>query len=176
MRTFTVVASVIVLTTMGVMPAAAQDPGKVGLTMTSESTVALTIQASDSVAVRPELGFIRSSSDGTGLSGKRTANSWSPGVSLLFKVKSWDSTHLYLSPHWTYSRTTIDDTPSVSESKSSGHTVSGMLGAQHNITNRFAVFGEVGIGRSSSKTDGQFSTASSHYWATRSTVGATLFF
>ena len=176
MRAFGISIATMALTAIGVTPAAAQEPGQVGLTMTSESTVGLTIQASRLIAVRPELGFIRVAADGGLPGGKRTSKSWSPGVSLLFHVKSWDNTRLYLAPRWMYSTTTSADVAGSSESKSSGHAVSAMLGAQHNITGRFAAFGEVGIGRSSSKTDSPFAFSKSHYWATRSTVGAILFF
>jgi len=176
MRAFKVLMATMALTTIGVMPAAAQEAGTVGLTLASESTVGLTIQATGRIAVRPEVGFTRSTSEGTGSGGKRTTSSWSPGLSLLFYVKSWDNTRLYLSPRWLYSSLTSADAASSFESKATGNAVSAMLGAQHNITERFAAFGEVGIGRSSSKSDSGLSSSSSNFWSTRSTVGAIVFF
>lgn len=174
MRTFRIAAGTIVLTTIAVMPAMAQEPGRVGLLMTSDSNVGLRIEATERVAIRPEVGFIRTTSDSLG--GERTTTSWSPGLSLLFELKSWDRTGLYLAPRWTYSRTTTGDSPNTGSAKAAGHAVSAMIGAQHNITDRFGVFGEVGVGRTSSKTESQFSTARAHYWSTRSAVGAILFF
>ena len=174
MRRFRIVAGTIVLTTVAVMPAMAQEPGKVGLVMTSDSNVALRIEVTERVAIRPEVGFIRTTTDSLG--SERTTTGWSPGLSLLFRIKSWDRTGLYLAPRWTYSRSTIGETSNSGSGKATGHAVSGLIGAQHNITDRFGVFGEVGVGRTSSKNESQFSSVSAHYWSIRSAVGGILFF
>jgi hypothetical protein len=53
-----------------------------------------------------------------------------------------------------------------------------MAGARHTIAGRFGVFGETGLGRSSSKSEAAIgpSVNRSHFWSIRSTVGAILFF
>jgi hypothetical protein len=174
----TCAAAAIVLTAITTAPAAAQEPGSTGLVMGSGSTIGLSIKAGSSVTVRPSVAFVRSTSENGGLAdGDRTTTGWAPGVSVLFQVKSWDATKLYISPQWTYTRSTSSD-DGENETKSTGHSLAAMLGAQHNLSNRFAVFGEVGLGRTSTDatyfegTVGNKSTA----WTTRSTIGAILFF
>jgi hypothetical protein len=174
-----VCAVVLAVTVIDVAPAAAQDAGKTGLMMTTDSSVGLTLRAGDSVAVRPSISFGRSTSDFGGLAdGERTTTSWTPGVSVVFYVKSWDATRLYLSPQWMYSRSKSSDEGGANEVTSTGHSLAAMLGAQHNLGARFAVFGEVGVGRSSSEGTNLLGAInnSGHGWATRSTIGAILFF
>jgi hypothetical protein len=180
MKKYAVVCAAVglALTMIGVAPAAAQETGTVGLVMTSGSTVGLTISASDNVAIRPSVSFIRSSADTGGLAdGERTTTGWAPGVSVLFYVKSWDATRLYLSPQWTYSRATSSD-DGANESKSTGHVLAAMVGAQHNLGSRFAVFGETGLARSTAEStlDGFGLGNKTTTWSTRSIVGAILFF
>ena len=169
-------AAALALTVAGVAPAEAQD-NKTGVVMTSGSSVGLTFEVNDSVAIRPAVAFIRSTSDSGGLAdGERTSTGWAPEVSVLFNLKSWDATRLYVSPQWSYSRTTSSD-DGANESKSTGHSLAAMIGAQHNLGSRFAVFGEVGLGRATAKTRflnvvGGKTTS----WSTRSTIGAILFF
>ena len=166
------------LAVIGVTPAAAQEAGSVGLVMMSGSTVGLTIQASDNVAVRPSVAFLRSTAENGGPADeKRTSTGWVPGVSVLFYVKSWDATRFYVSPQWSYSRVTNDDDGTVA-SKTTGHSVSAMVGAQHNLGSRFAVFGETGLSRSTAKASvaGFDVGGKSTTWSTRSTVGGILFF
>lgn len=171
MRMLRLVATAITLTTAAAIPARAQEPGKVGLTMSTESAVGLTIEAAKWLSIRPEVGFSRATSEIAERDDLTTTN-WRSGLSVLFHVKSWDSTRLYLAPQWTHSRLTS----STSSSKSSGDTYSGMVGAQHSLTNRFAAFGEVGLERSTSESESQFSTSSARSWKTRSSVGVILFF
>ena len=170
-------AAAVALMAAGVAPAAAQETGKTGLVMTSGSLVGLTFQAGDSVAIRPSVAFLRSTSEGGGLAdGDRTSTGWAPGVSVLFYVKSWEATRLYVSPQWTYSRVTASD-DGQNESKSTGHSLAAMLGAQHNLGSRFAVFGEVGLSRATAESDNAFAIGSkTTTWSTRSTVGGILFF
>lgn len=163
---------------LSVTPAAAQETGSVGLLMGSGSTVGLTIQVTDKVAIRPSVGFVRSKSDSGGLAdGERTTTGWAPGVDVTFKMKSWDATHLYLSPQWTYTRATASD-DGANETTTTGHDFAGMVGVLHNLGTRFAVYGEAGLGRSTSKATflegvvgGKMTS-----WSTRSAIGAILFF
>jgi hypothetical protein len=172
MRTFRLIAAALTLTTIAVVPALAQEPGNVGLTMTSGSVVGITIEANRWLSIRPEVVFSRATIEASGASNDLTTTFWGPGLSLLFHVKSWDATRLYLAPEWSYTRATT----SSSDTKSTGHSLFAMVGAQHQITNRFAAFGEAGLGRSTAKSEGQFSSNSSRTWKTRSVVGVILFF
>ena len=178
MKTYVVACAAVALATIGVAPAAAQETGSVGLVMMSGSSVGLTIQATDTIAIRPSVAFQRSTSDNGGpADADRTTTGWAPDVSVLFYVKSWDATRLYLSPQWTYTRVTSSD-DGANESKSTGHSLSAMLGAQHNLGSRFAVFGETGLARSTAKASvGGFAVgAKNTSWTTRSTIGGILFF
>lgn len=171
-------ALALALMVASVSPAQAQEAGTVGLVMMSGTSVGVSIHASDSVAVRPSAAFARLTSDNGGLAdGKRTATGWAPGINVLCYVKSWDATRLYVSPQWTYSHTTSSD-DGANEAKATGHLLAAMLGAQHNLGGRFAVFGEVGLGRETSKNTGLGGAIGTKAttWSTRSTVGGILFF
>ena len=178
MKTYVVACAAAALAVIGVTPAAAQETGSVGLVMMSGSSVGLTIQAADNIAIRPTVAFQRATSDNGGPADEeRTSTGWAPGASVLFFVKSWDATRLYVSPQWTYARVTNSD-DSANESKSTGHSLAAMIGAQHNLGSRFAVFGETGLSRSTTKASvGGFDVGGkTTSWTTRSTVGGILFF
>lgn len=172
-------AAAVALLVLGVAPAAAQDAGDVGLLMTSGSSVGVSIQAGESVAIRPSISFSRSTSEFGGIAdGEVTSTGWAPGVSVVFYVKSWEGTRLYVSPQWTYSRSTSSEEGSSIELKSTGHSLSAMVGAQHNLGSRFAVFGEVGLGRMSAESEPSVGIVNNKAtnWSTRSTIGGILFF
>jgi len=181
MKKYGVVCAALALavTVIGVAPAAAQDSGNTGLVMTNGSSLGLTIKMTESVAVRPLISFNRSTADSGGLAdGERTSTSWIPEVHVVFYVKTWDATRLYVGPQWAYSRGKSSDEGGANEVTSTGHSLAAMLGAQHNLGARFAVFGEVGLGRSTSEGTNLLGAInnSGHSWATRSAIGAILFF
>ena len=166
--------------TIGASTASAQDAAKVGLTLSSGSTIGLHVPLGDRAAIRPTLGFSRTTSDYIGSSfveGSITSTVLAPGASVIFYLKSLDATRLYFSPQYTYSRLSAsndDDSPRA------GHNGAFMIGAQHGLGSRFGVYAEGGIGWSYSKnivntqlTDSSIKTRS---WSTRATVGGMLFF
>lgn len=177
MRQFGIVALAFAMLVIGASKAAAQDARKAGITMSTGSSVGVYIPLGDNAAIQPGIDFGRSTSDYEGsqfINDSITTTTWAPGVSLLFFVKSWDATRLYVSPQYTYARNSsdLDD-----DEPRSAHSAAGMIGAQHRFGSRFAMFAETGLswGRSKSTT-GPTSSVTSTAWSTRSTVGGILFF
>lgn len=168
-------ASALVLTVIGASPASAQSASKAGLTMSSGSAIGVYIPLGDQVTIRPQIAFQRTTAE-LPVGGSTTATTWSPGVSLLLTLKTWDSTRLYVSPQYVYSRGNAESNGS--ESKGTAHSVTGIIGAQHTLGSRFAVFGEVGMGWSKAESKSSTGTAgaTSRVWTTRSTIGGILFF
>jgi hypothetical protein len=124
-------------------------------------------QVTDGVALRPEIGVTKSTSEFIGSSitfssggvpvtttTTTTTDSWqvSAGLSGLFYLSKHDALRTYLSPRWAYTR--LSSSPSSTNSAAtsvvtgtSGHAnvVSGSFGAQYAISDRFSAFGEVGL-------------------------------
>jgi hypothetical protein len=176
MRKFGVGVLAAALIVIGAQAARAQEAGTVGLVMTSGSSVGLTIQATDAIALRPTISISRSTSPGFA-DGERTTTAWSPGASLLLFVKSWDATRLYVSPQWVHNRATSNEA-GTGELKATSNTFNAMLGVQHALGARFAVFGEVGGSRSSSESTSQGVSlgGKNTNWSSRSTIGGIFFF
>jgi len=185
--------------------AAAQDQGKVGLTMGYPSSVGVIWQAADRVALRPEISLSHvtgdsASSDFLGPQPLSTNDSTGVGVGLsaLFYLHRWDGLRTYVSPRFAYARTTTSATTSsatsTSESTASSYLVSGAFGAQYALGRHFGLFGEVGFGYTrisadvtSTLTIGSFGTqttttqmlrssATSNTLTTRSGAGVIFFF
>jgi hypothetical protein len=166
---------------MGVLggSAAAQDAGKVGITMGYPASIGLIWHASDSIAIRPELTFSGSSaeSDGPGIVG---GESWAvaTGVSALFYMKKYDNLRTYFTPRFTYARTSsTTDISSITTSSSTSRSRTiggaGSFGAQYALGDKFSVFGEVGFGLMRSTSSSSFSSGKSKItsWGTRAGAG-----
>src|SRR5262245_1568039 len=92
----------------------AQDDPRVGLTMGYPSAVGVLWQMNHLVALRPEFTWARTSSDspsttdplGNPVTGS-SSNNWTTGVGLsaLFYIRRYDNLRTYVSPRFTYSRT-----------------------------------------------------------------------
>ena len=174
---------------LALMPiaAAAQDDleGKIGLTMGYPAAVGVIWQASDRLALRPEFTVSRSSSE-LQTPGSTDTSGWiyGVGVSALFYLTNADNLRTYISPRYSYSRSTTTSTLTVlgtttsNELTSSGSSVIGSFGAQYAIGPRFSAFGEVGFGytglTSRSAISGIRST--SRTWGTRTGAGFILYF
>lgn len=175
MRTFGVIAAVCAALVVGVSNAAAQNGPNTGLVMASGTTVGLQIAAGENIAIRPNASFQRTSHefDGDSSGTSQTGTAWSAGADLLFYVTRWDKTRLYVSPQYSYLRATSN-----SEAKATEHTAAVMVGAEHRLGTRFAVFGETGINWSRTRNTnsvGINTTVSKSLNAT-SVVGGILFF
>ena len=177
--------SVAVLTAVGaVSTASAQDQGKLGITMGYPASVGVVWPVTETVAIRPELSFAGSSSDSSGSAFESEADGWAvgTGVSALFYLRKYDNLRTYFTPRFTYSRTTstvtsssFTNTESTSTSTSTG--LAGSFGAQYSLGDKFAVFGEVGLGfnHSTGKSSTTTSKASGNSWGSRTGVGVIFF-
>ena len=136
----------------------AQDDPKVGLTMGYPSAVGVLWQTSDRVALRPEFTWTRTSTDAPStidpvvgaVSSSSTSDLWTTGVGLsaLFYVGRYENLRTYLSPRFTYSRssgsTAITGSALSSSTDGWAYSTSGAFGAQYGLGRHFAVFGEIG--------------------------------
>ena len=162
-------------------PAAAQERGKVGVTMGFPASVGLLWHATENVAVRPEVSFAWHSSE-FGVS-ETDSQSFTTGVSAIFYMKRWDNLASYLSPRYSFGRSSLEARGLIGEreSSSSTHLFSGSFGAQYWLGERFSAFGELGLGyqRGSSETDVDLpidTDNSSTTFGTRSSVGIVFYF
>jgi Outer membrane protein beta-barrel domain len=130
------------MTLLGCAAAGAQEHGKVGVTMGYPASIGVIFHATDKVAIRPELSFAKNTTDSTTLN----SDNWiiGTGVSALFYLASHEHVHTYVSPRFTYTRSSTSIQSSDTTSTSWGAI--GSFGAQYSPTPKFSVFGEVGIG------------------------------
>ena len=168
-----------------VASAAAQDQGSVGITMGYPAAVGVLWRATETVAVRPEISFSggQSETSASTLSSESESSAVGVGVSVLFYVKKENSLRTYFSPRFTYSHSTSTVTSSsfqASGSKNTGKSTggSGSFGAEYQLGDKFAVFGEVGLGFSRTTSTGSTDLSlklTSSSWGTRAGVGVIFF-
>jgi hypothetical protein len=172
-----IVVSVVltIICALAATPAFAQAPSKVGLTLGYPASVGLLIPVGGNVTLRPELAFSRTTAEFDGqfvIDDERTSTTFGTGLSALFYVKSWNDLRAYVSPRVNYVRSSADD-----DAVGTSWAASGSFGAHYALSDRFSVFGEVGLGWSRSKSDGSsLSTSRTTTWSTRSALGAAIFF
>jgi hypothetical protein len=173
------VAAAAAVTVIGASPALAQDAPKVGLVFGKNSQLGVHIPLGDSVAIRPAVAWIKTTAEYEGsmfVSDDVSSRTWVPSVDLLFYLKTWDNTRVYVSPQYLYTRST-QSSSEFDDNTDDAHTFRGMFGAQHTLGSRFAVFGEAGIEhsrRSTGVTVG--SSTTSRAWNTRTTFGGMFMF
>jgi hypothetical protein len=141
-------------------PASAQDSGRLGVSIGYPANIALLWQLSTRVALRPELTVDLASSETTATSpfGVDTfsSESWNVGLGLsaLLFVHRSDNLGVYVSPRYMHNlgknTTTVTSAPNVvvggpGDRDTTGHAVSGAVGAHYTLGPRFGVFGEVGV-------------------------------
>jgi hypothetical protein len=154
--------------------ASAQDVGQVGVTMGFPASIGVIWHATDRIAVRPEIGFSRNSTEGT-LS-NTTGDTVNVGASLLYYLRRWDSVRTYVSPRYSYSHvsnsgssgsTSLSLSGSTStslfssDSSSGTHTLSASYGVQYMPSPHFAVYGEAGLSFSHANSTSQTSLSAS---------------
>ena len=132
--------------------AGAQEAGKTGLTMAYPGSIGVIWHASDAVAIRP--GFTFNHTSGENAAGNDN-HSWGLGLDLgvVFYLRKYDNVRTFVSPLFSYTRTSISATP-ISTSGSLPQITShndatagaGTFGAQFFATPHFSVYGEAGIG------------------------------
>ena len=167
--------------------AQAQDAGQVGLAMGYPASIGIVWHVSDDVAVRPEFGFIRNSTDSQFSSDATMVN---VGASALYYMWKWDAVHGYVSPRFTYGRSSSAGSGTLSTSSSSSvYGLAGSFGVQYSAHKRFAIYAETGLGYShSNNSTSSFvtvpplginessSTSTTTSWSTRSGVGVIFYF
>jgi hypothetical protein len=173
--------------------AAAQEAGKVGLTMGFPAAIGIQWHVSDKVAIRPEISFSATSSEitsGTGLQSE--GDSWTVGTNItaLFYLSTDDRLRTYLAPRFTWSHASSTSELSLpinnpitggttSESTTTGkaYGFGGSFGAQYGLGDRFVVFGELGLNYAHGTNESSLSTvkSTSNGWGTRAAVGIVYF-
>ena len=159
-------------------PAAfAQDDPRVGITMGYPASFGVIWQVNNRVALRPEVSAQKTSSEfitttSFSIGGTTTAttttstnDAWQVGVglSVLFYLTTHEALRTYVSPRWSYVRTSTTNSSAglpppgqTSATVGNGNFVSGSLGAQYALGKRFGLFGEVGVGYSHSDSGPSF--------------------
>jgi opacity protein-like surface antigen len=131
--------------------AAAQDKGDSGISMGYPASIGFVFHVADSFALRPEVSFIRATSDQETAFGGFSSESTvvNVGISALVYVGRWDNVRAYVSPGYSYSRLdgSINSSilPTTDTSTQTGHTFKASFGAQYSLHERFSVFGEAGL-------------------------------
>jgi hypothetical protein len=152
------------------------------------------------MALRPEISASQSSGEVTGISsvsigGTTVSNTITSvndnsqvavGISALLYVTTHDALRTYISPRWSYTRTSSTSQNGAAAnptatSTGNGHFIAGSFGAQYALARRFSVFGEVGVGYThiavSPTSSGLLVTESvTHGVSTRSGAGVILYF
>lgn len=165
---------------LGVASHASAQDKKIGLTMGYPSAFGVLWHVTDKVALRPELSLAGGSTEinASGFSANSDTNTIATGISALFYLNTADKLRTYVSPRFTYSHASTDqDLSAITNSNATNTTNNtsgqGAFGAQYYVSNRFAVFGELGIGfgRTESKSNITPSKNTGWAWGTRSAVG-----
>lgn len=167
--------------------AAAQEPGKTGVTMAFPGAIGIIWHATDQLAIRPDFFFSHSSVDSS--SSSITSSGWTLGmnISALFYMRKYEHVRTYFSPRFTYSRSRTTTTQPASQfvlpevtSTTSSAGGGGSFGAQYSPTPRFSVFGEIGLAFSHRETKPGSTTLPSgikgNGWGTTSGVGVVFYF
>ncbi len=151
------------LTVCDARPVSAQSAGDVGVTMGYPGALGVVWHVTDGFALRPDVGLTRTTSDstttstgilgGAPLSSTNASTGWGStvGLSALVTVRNIERLRLYLTPRLAYSHATSDNETGFAGSLSAftattkGVIASGSFGAQYNLHDRFALFGELGV-------------------------------
>ena len=165
---------------------AAQEAGKVGVTMSFPAAAGIIWHASEKIAVRPDFNFSHSESETSASEGD--SDSYTLGISVLFYTKKWDNAAAYFVPRFAWSRlNSVSESNAinpftgdtvVNETTGNAYAYSGAFGVQGWIGSRFSAFGELGLSYSTSTT--KSSLTSSEFESTgfglRSGVGIAFYF
>lgn len=172
------------VSTLCAAPVAAQDQGDTGITMGYPASLGFIYHVTARFAVRPELSFSRGETEIEQLFGETESSIWSVGlgVSGLFYIKEWDRVRAYVSPRYAYSRNRSTSELALTEQSSTTtttvHLFMGAFGAQYAPTERFSVFGEVGLGYNSQRVRSNLSStrADARTVSSRTGVGIVFYF
>src|SRR5690349_9144006 len=160
----------------------AQDRGQVGVTTGYPGVIGVQWHVADRIAVRPEVSFSKADTSSDGLV-DATTDFWSvgTGVSVLFFSNVTDNLRTYVAPRFSFART--HGHGDITSSTTDSYSWAGMFGAHYLLGQRFAIFGELGLGytrQSGSATTTVVTdvrtTNHGNTVATRTGVGVVLYF
>jgi hypothetical protein len=159
----------------------AQDKGDTGLTISAPSAIGIIWHPSERLAIRPDVTFGFTETDGEGTLPDISSRNVSIGVSALFYTHRWDELRLYVSPRFAYSHgtTSIDNPVNIADSTLSSWAAAGSIGGQYALGTRFGVFAEAGLSYSSQQSESGLSSApdrTTWTFGTRTAVGGILYF
>jgi hypothetical protein len=159
----------------------AQDKGDTGLTISAPTAIGLIWHASDRMAIRPDVSFGFTETDGEGSLPDLSSKNVTLGVAALFYTHRLEDLRLYASPRVTYgwAATSVDSQSSLGDSTSSTWGLSGSFGGQYTLGSRFGVFAEAGLLYSSQNAEaGSLGIADRTTWTfgSRTAVGGILYF
>ena len=172
---------VLLLAGLMVTPASAQEAGDIGVTVSAPSAIGVIWHVTPRLAIRPDLAFSFSESDGDGSSPDLSSHTVSLGGSVLFYTGRWDNFQTYVTPRLSYSwSSSSTDGSGDFDVVQNAWGLSGAFGGQYTLGTRFAVFAEAGLAFSSqtAETSSSFGGNDRTSWTfgTRTAVGATLYF
>lgn len=123
----------------------AQEQRRIGITTGYPGAIGLQWHVADRVAVRPEISFSKTATSSDGIV-DATTDFWSlgTGVSVLFFSPVTDNLRTYVGPRFSYMRTTGHG--DASKSTADSYSIAGTFGAHYQLGQRFAAFGELGLG------------------------------
>ena len=123
---------VLLLVSLMATPAAAQEAGDVGMTVSAPSAIGMIWHVTERVAVRPDLAFSFGESDGDDGSPDVSSDTFSLGGSVLFYTGRWDNLQTYVAPRlsYTWSSSSIDTSQNDFEASQNSWGFSGSFGAQ----------------------------------------------
>jgi hypothetical protein len=173
----------LVLVGLMTTPAAAQEKGDLGLTISAPSAIGVIWHVSERVAIRPEVSFSFSETDGEGANvSDLSTHIVTLGGSALFYLGRWDSLRTYFAPRLSYSwsGSSTGDSGFDISSNQDAWGLAGSIGAQYGLGTRFAVFAEAGLMYSSTRIESTTSIVNLDRtaWAfgSRTAIGGTLYF
>jgi hypothetical protein len=167
-----------------VRTASAQDTRSFGVTMGYPASIGVLWHVNEGAAIRPEFAFdfFSSETDNSspiGGDSSQDGHTLSAGISALFYLARWDMTRAYVVPRYAYS----DSSSSIEgpfaivrDSSGNAHDVSVSFGAQHNLGERFAIYGELGLAYERFTTDITTSELRRSSFGTRSGIGVVVYF
>src|SRR5262245_53665062 len=138
--------------------ARAQDTPRVGFTMGYPAAVGGMWNVASRLALRPEVTLSGTSNDstigsilGSGAGSTDDDFQFGVGLSALFYVGRWDALRTYVSPRFSYSHASSSGTSGSTslDSTTRSYFTSGSFGAQYEFARHFGVFGEIGVGYTS---------------------------
>ena len=157
----------------------AQDAGKIGITAQYPASIGILWQASNRIALRPDVTFSGSATDFSGPS--VNTSSWNVGAefAVLYYLKRYEHVRTYVAPRidYGYSRTGASG-PNTTNNVTSrwGAGATGLFGAEYAPVTRFTIFAEIGFGYShSTLPETGTVNGSGNSWTTRATVGAVFY-